>query len=381
MTRPRKTKSGPKLPRRVYPKHGAYYFVSSDLIRDPADGKLKRWVKLSRIDAGEPAMLTALAALFTDKRIAEGSMPFACAEYKARKLKKYSDGTRSQYSQYLDVIAADFEDFHCGQVTSKECADFLRNNYADNPNTAQKIRALMKRLFKYIISELGLRTDNPVDQLDTSEYETERREHLPTHEQVALIRAAGMTSKRRKDTGKTQPTVSGPMFCCIIDMTYLCWARAIDVRLLKESQIDGDWLRFKPNKTMRSSGKVVDMFITPQIRTVIDKAREIKKSYGVISPYLFPSRKGDAYTKSGLFSMWDRARDRLGIDKDSPKEERTQFKDLRALGATDAARTGEQKEEIRKRLIHTTTKTSEIYIKDVIPERSQIDSILPWDSV
>jgi integrase len=76
--------------------------------------------------------------------------------------------------------------------------------------------------------------------------------------------------------------------------------------------------------------------------------------------------------------MWDRARDRLGIDKDSPPEERIQFRDLRALAATDAARTGEEKDEIRKRLVHTSSKTSEIYIKDVIPELSEIDMKLPW---
>jgi integrase len=376
MNRARKTQKG--LPRRVYLKHGAYRFFSAVPIRDPKSGKLKKWHHLAYEYEGRDSIYQPLAKLLGDRKNDEGSMPFVCAEFKASKLKKYSKNTQAQYSQYLDVIAEEFEDFAAAQVTTKECAGFLRDKFKDKSNTAQKYAALMRKLFKFVISELGLRQDNPIDQLDLGDYETQRRLILPTHEQVAAIRAAGMESKRRKDTGKSLPTSSGPMFACIIDMTYLCWARAIDVRTLRESQIEDGRIRLQPSKTLKSSGKVLDIVITPEIQAIIDKARAIKKGYEVISPYLFPSRKGTPYTKSGLFSMWDRARDRLGIDKDSPPDQRIQFRDLRALGATDAARTGEEKDEIRKRLVHTTTKTSEIYIKDVIPEVSEIVMKLPW---
>jgi len=42
------------------------------------------------------------------------------------------------------------------------------------------------------------------------------------------------------------------------------------------------------------------------------------------------------------------------------------------------APTGEGKEEIRATLAHTTTKNSDIYIKEVIPETSGIVRKLPW---
>lgn len=377
MNRARKTGNG--LPRRVYLKHGAWRFFSPVPIRDPKTGDLKKWHHLAYFWEGEKAIYAPLAALLGDKANEQGSMPYVCAEFKAKKLKKHSAETQAQYSQYLDVIAEAFEEFQAAQVTTKEIADFLRDWFGNDGkhNTAQKYAALMRRLFKYVISELGLRQDNPVDQLDLSDYETERRLVLPTHEQVALIRHHGMLSKPRKDTGKQLPNASGPMFACIIDMTYLCWARAVDVRTLKEAQIADGRIRFKPGKTLKSSGKAVDIVITPEIQTVIDRAREIRKGYKVkghdlITPYLFPTQKGGAYSKSGLFSMWDRARERAKI------VDEIQFRDLRALGATDAARTGEQKDEIRKRLVHTTSKTSEIYIKDVIPELSEIDMKLPW---
>jgi site-specific recombinase XerD len=384
MNRSRKTGKG--LPRRVYIKNGAYYFVPAEPMEDPKDKKLKRWIPLGRVSAGEPPMLMALGSLLKDKGAAEGTMPHACAEYKRLKLSKYSEDTQATYRQYLDTIAMAFEEFHVRQVTTKDWADFLRANFGDKQNTAQKYTALARKLFKYIISELGVRQDNPIDQIDMSGYETTTRLILPTHEQVAAIRAAGMHSAARKDTGATLPTPSGPMFGCLVDAAYLLWQRAIDVRVLKESQIDGEiggYIRFKPSKTVKSSGKTVDIMITPGIWEVIQRARSIKKEYKVygrplITPYLFPTRKGTPYGKSGLFSMWDRARDRLGIDKDSPPEERIQFRDLRALGATDAAKSGQERQAIQTRLAHTSSKTSEIYIKESVPERSEIDLPLPW---
>ena len=40
------------------------------------------------------------------------------------------------------------------------------------------------------------------------------------------------------------------MFQCIVDMSYLVWQRAIDVRMLLETQITDTAIRFKPSKTV-----------------------------------------------------------------------------------------------------------------------------------
>lgn len=143
-----------------------------------------------------------------------------------------------------------------------------------------------------------------------------------------------MFRNSRKATGQVLPTASRPMFACIIDMSYLMWARAIDIRTLREAQIERGRIRIKPSKTSKTSGKVVDVTITPSIQAVIDSAREIKRKYGIISPYLFPTQQGTPYARSGLNSMWIRAKQRIGMTDD------VVFKDIRALGATDAARAG-----------------------------------------
>lgn len=168
------------------------------------------------------------------------------------------------------------------------------------------------------------------------------------------------------------PTESGPMFQCIVDTSYLVWQRAIEIRTLLETQITDTSIRFKPSKTAGISGKILDVEIAPQIRAVIDRAKAIKRKYLITSPYLFPTQKGGAYSKSGLHSMWRRAKARAKVTAG------IQFKDLRALGATDAARAKVDKAEIQTRLAHTTGKTTEIYIKEAIPESSSLDLQLPW---
>jgi integrase len=376
MARQRKTGTG--LPARVYVKHGAYYFVPREPMRDPVSGVKKTWLPLARVEDGLPAMYSALAKLLHGQQSAVGSMPYVCAEFKAHKLADYEPTTQADYRRYLDVIAAVFEDFHANQVTAKDCADFLREKFKGKANTARKVAALMGKLFRYVIGELGLRQDNPMDQLDLGEYKKARRTKLPTHAQIQAIRAAGMTSTPREDTGGTYATASGPMFACIIDMSYLLWARAIDIRTLKETQIiqvDGadTYIRIKPTKTQKTSGKMVDIAITPQIAAVIKRARALKRKYEVISPYLFPTQKGGAYTKSGLSSMWQRAKERAKITDD------VTFKDIRALGATDAAKGGEDRRNIQTRLAHTSGKTTDIYIKEAIPDVSDIAMRLPWE--
>lgn len=224
----------------------------------------------------------------------------------------------------------------------------------------------MRKMFRMAISEKGVRQDNPCDQLDLSDYRMKRREALPAHDAIAAIRNAALLGL------DGLPTESGPMFQCILDMSYLIWQRAIDVRTLLESQVSENAIRFKPSKTAHTSGKVLDVEITPQMAAIIQRARDIKRKYGITSPYLFPTQKSGPYTKSGLNSMWRRAKARAGVTDD------VQFKDLRALGATDAARTGTARKGIQTRLAHTTAKTTEIYIKEAIPELSTIDLKLPW---
>lgn len=141
--------------------------------------------------------------------------------------------------------------------------------------------------------------------------------------------------------------------------------------MLKESQIEDGRIRIKPSKTQKTSGKAVDIVVTPEIGEVIARARGLKIKYGLISQFVFPTQKGGAYTRSGLNSIWDRAKERIGMKDD------VVFRDIRALAATDATRR-ENRSDIQKRLVHTSGKTTDIYIKEVIADVSEIPMTLPW---
>lgn len=372
----------------MYVNHGAYYFVATEPTIDPRNKAAgpKKWIKLCALEDGEPAMLNALAAIIGSPITEEGSMPWCCAEFKARMLGEYTPKTVIAYGRHLDVIADVFEHFHATQVTTKDWADFLRARYAGKANTAQKMTALAGKLFRFIIGDLGLRQDNPIDQLDMSGYRTKVRTVLASHDQVAAIRAAALVG------GHGKQTPNGRMLVCIIDMAYLCWQRAQDIRTLQESQIRpspsglvGGSVTFTPSKTSRTSGLVVEVTITPAIAAVIERARAEKRRRQVISSYVFAAtghdNAGRPYSAGSLVEMWERARERAVAQ--AAKEGRDfgpliQFRDLRALGATDAASRGEEHAEIQKRLAHTSGKTTSIYIKRAIAKVSALDMDLPW---
>ncbi|MYM25744.1 tyrosine-type recombinase/integrase [Duganella sp. FT135W] len=375
----RKRKGHRDLPQRVYVKFGAYYFVPAAPIIDPRKPKepVKAWIKLCRVDDGKSRMHTELGLVLGEPNLIEGSMPHCIREFKREKIREpeYSKETVDAYGAKLDRLSAAFANFHATEPTTKDCADYIKAKYKGKANSAKKVASLMAKLFRFIIGEQGLRQDNPMDQLELAE-RTKISTTLPTHEQFAAIRAAGLKATPRADTGHEADNLSGPTFACIIDMTYLLWQRAIDIRQLKDVQYDG-FIPTTPSKTKKTSGKAVEFKITPEVQEVIDRARAIKRKHGVVSAYLFPAlageHKGHPYSKSGLSSMWRRAKTRAGMDGAD-----IQFRHLRALAATDAARRGVTIEEIQKRLVHTSAKTSKVYIKEAIPEVSSLDVTLPW---
>jgi len=90
-------------------------------------------------------------------------------------------------------------------------------------------------------------------------------------------------------------------------MRYPLWGK---IRLLRESQVGPDRLRFRPTKTEESSGEEVDVLITPEIQAVIERARSLRRKRKVEEldrhrdPFTIQTRDGDKYTKNGLYEVW-----------------------------------------------------------------------------
>lgn len=101
------------------------------------------------------------------------------------------------------------------------------------------------------------------------------------------------------------------MYQCYHDLSYLLYQRTTNVRYLRRERIRDGVIRFEPSKTARSSGKAVDIPITPAIKAVLERAKtltkEITKKKGVIGPYVIQTRSGSPYTRSGINSAYRRA--------------------------------------------------------------------------
>ena len=377
MPKPRIKDKG--LPSRVYPQHGAYRYFAKEPMLDKKDGKLKRWHTLCRLEDGNSAMLVALADLLDEKSyLHKESMVYLCSEYITHRLGDYEPDTVKQYTSYLNIISDAFKQYQVNEVTTQECAAFIHFHFSEQHNTARKYAALMTKLFKYAISSLGLRKDNPMQEIELGDYKRAVRTVSAQHGDIAKIRQGGVIGS----DGRKNP--AGEMFTCIIDMSYLCWQRAKEIRTLNESQIiDDTYLRFKPGKTEKTSGEMVDILITPEIRAVLDRARAIKVKYAnnhkkkyVETGFIFCQQNGSVYAASGLKTMWKRAKNRSevkGVD--------VTFKDIRARAATDANNANEAIENIQTRLVHTSEKTTKIYLKEKQVKKSGLESKLPWEAV
>jgi predicted helicase len=157
---PRSRKSHDGLPGRVYPKHGAWYFVAVT-----PQGKAK-WEKLCRIDEGKTKIFERLGEVLGQGK--PGNMPRWIDEYKRTQLKSLAATTKKAYEAYLDVIADSFEEFDVQAVEPADIAEFLED-YEDRPRTAQSYRGLFTSFFIWCCApKQRLRKDNPTREMSTN---------------------------------------------------------------------------------------------------------------------------------------------------------------------------------------------------------------------
>lgn len=89
-------------------------------------------------------MYSKLGELMGERKLVDGTMPSLCADWKDRKLDRYSDKVQKEYRRMADVIATAFDEYSVADVTTKDCADFLRDNFSSKHNTAQKYANVLR---------------------------------------------------------------------------------------------------------------------------------------------------------------------------------------------------------------------------------------------
>lgn len=110
-------------------------------------------------------------------------------------------------------------------------------------------------------------------------------------------------------------------------------------------------LRFKRGKT----GRLVELDIVGELAAAIEPLID------TLHPTFIRKRNGKPYTVMGIGAMFRRYREKAGV-KDFG------LRDLRAKGATDMYRAGEDIRRISALLGHASEQTTRIYIKSLLPE-------------
>lgn len=318
------------LPRRVYLRHGAYFYVL------PADG---RWVRLSAEKAGLPAMFRALAAL-TDAEATSGTMPAVIARWEASKRPEWADKTAADLEHVCALMAESFRDFLPGQVTTPICAQYLAH-FAATPRTYNKHRTALRQVLAFAALD-GLREGfNPIDNIAPKSLKPRKR--YVTDTEIAALRKAALGATR-----------NGPALVQMIDLALLTGQRIGDLLKMRWQDVSDRGLFVQQGKT--DERLLIEW--SPALRAAIASCER-----GDRIGHLLKTQSGHAYRYAGIRSAWDRACARAGIED-------LHIHDLRGRAGMDS-RDADGLEAAKDLLGHRSIKMTESYVDGKAPRKAR----------
>lgn len=304
------------LPKRVYEKNGAYYYVA-------AVGKKRVWTQLCRVREGLPAMYRALAEL-TAEDVKDDTMPKLIGDWLIEVSSTHSKKTQANDAYQCREIGKAFIEFRVGQITPPDVVEFLKP-YRSMPRSHNAYRAMIRELMRFAM-EKGLRPigTNPVDAIRT--LPTPARSRYITDSELRRIKVGAIYSNPHPVKGYRTRNRSGLMLCALIDMAYLTGQRISDLLGLEWSQIGKDGILFKPAKVSGSTGVQVLIQWTPELTRLVARLKELKRAD--ITRWVFTTQGAQQLTYSGASTAWKRAVKRSGVRG-------VTFHDLKAKALTD----------------------------------------------
>lgn len=310
------------MPRRVYLRHGSYYFVT-------LAGK---WIKLSREREGLPAMYRALATL-TEREARTDLMPAVIVRWLDSKRPEWAAKTAVDQERIANEMAEAFADFRPAAVTTPVCAEYLRR-YAVTPRTHNLHRTMLRQVLAFAALE-GLREGhNPIDNIPTKRVEGRRR--VVTDAEVKAIKAAALQQAR-----------NGEALVQMIDLALLTGQRISDLIGLRWQDVSDAGLSVQQGKT----GVRLLIEWTPALRAAI-AACERGDKIG----HLLKTQSGRGYRYSGIRSAWVRACARAGVED-------LNIHDLRGRAGVDALGDDEDIRQAQRLLGHAGERMTRHYVQ------------------
>jgi integrase len=316
----------------IHVSNGRYYKVVS------LDNRKKKWIPLSRVADGHMALMAALDGI--DRAQQVSGMARAIADYLKHHLPTLTPSVSKEQERMFGKIAEVFEQFTVEQVRPKHCLEFLQA-FASKPTARQAYKYRMSAFFSWCVVQ-ELCNTNPLRE----------------------VKVAGPPKQKTRWTDDLFIAMRDklePMMQCYHDLSFLLFQRPTEIRLLMQSQRDGNVIKFAPSKTERTTGATVDIAVTPEIDAAWKRAVSLGKLQagpGGDAP-LIQTSDGSTYTRSGIYSAYRRADEALhgknlvGLNA----------KAIRPYAARCAEDQGYGLREIQVHMAHAKQDTTEGYIQ------------------
>lgn len=317
MPRPRTKDRG--LPKRVYRRHNAFYFVTHT-------GK---WVRLG-VSLGEA--YRALADLVEPSPVS--TISDLCDRYDREVLLTYRAKERQGRLPHLARIRAVMGDVLPGDLTGANVRAFRdklgerRGQTWGRPELARKGLMVLSHMFSWAC-EWGVVESNPCRGV--ARPPMTRRDRCPTDAEFAAVRAR-----------------CPRMHQIAMDLALLTGLRREDILALTRDSEADDGLLVRTGKT----DKPLLFLWTDELRAVVKAAWAEPPR---VRRYLICTKAGKRYTGDGFSRMWKRAHDKALKAKEIAAP--FTFHDIRAKSASDDA----DPARASSRLGHTTRQTTERY--------------------
>jgi len=317
-----------ELPKRVYLKHGAFWFV--DLQR--------KWHRLCAEKDDLAGMYRALATL-TEREATSDRMPAVLVRWmdETRAEKGWKASTVRNRERQIMVLSRKLAEFTPAQVTTAVAKEVL-DAFKATPRTFNQYRDVLRQVMAFAAGE-SLREDfNPIDNIKGK---TERkRKRIVSDAEIAAIKAAAL-----ERDGK--PVRNGRALVQMIDLALLTGQRIGDVIGWRWQDVTDAGLLVTQQKT----GKRLVIELTPALRAAL---AECAKGHHKIG-HILKTQSGSGYKYAGIRSAWVRACERAGVED-------LNIHDMRGRAGTD--KEAELGMEAAKNLLgHDQLSTTEGYVE------------------
>ena len=282
------------LPRCVYRKHGAYWFVRNN-----------KWTRLGRDLGTALAEYARLHAQRTGGMVAliEEAMPYVLRDVRGKPVSK---GTEQSYRKAAKKLQGILEEFAPHEVTHAHVVELHRGLH-DTPVAANQALSVLRKVFEYAVIKRYV-DFNPT--IGVKQFPTDSRDRLISPDEFRAIYDK-----------------AGPRLRVMMEIAYLTGQRIMDVATIARADIRAEGIYFRQAKT---DAQLLVAW-SPELRAAVDRANALTGNVRGMS--LFRTRFGTTPSYGTVRDEWKAACEKAGIAD-------TTLRDIRAMSATEAKRQG-----------------------------------------